>query len=125
VAKTMAKMLVKSMEIAEDVRPFEDGKGELRMIDLDGLGIGRATFEPGWRWSEHVKPIAGTDSCEAPHLGYCVSGHMTIRMNDGSEANISPGDCISIPPGHDAWVVGNEPCVMLDWQGYADYARRK
>jgi len=124
VAKTMT-MTVKSIETTDDVRPFEDGKGRLLTVDMDGLQVGRATFEPGWRWSDHVKPIAGTDSCQAPHLGYCISGHMTIRMDDGAEANISPGDVISIPPGHDAWVVGNEPCVMLDWQGYADYAKRR
>lgn len=124
-AKILSKMSVQKFEEATDVRPFVDGKGELRTVELDSVQVGRAVFEPGWRWSEHVKPIAGTKSCEAPHAGYVLSGHMTIRMDDGSEANLEPGDCVSIPPGHDAWVVGQEPCVMLDWQGYADYAKPK
>jgi quercetin dioxygenase-like cupin family protein len=124
-AKTMAKLVTKRFESSDDVRPFQDGKGMLQMIEIEGLPVGRGTFEPGWRWSDHVKPIAGTDLCEAPHSGYVLSGHMTVRMADGSETNLEPGDLISIPPGHDAWVVGQEPCVLLDWQGYADYAKPK
>jgi quercetin dioxygenase-like cupin family protein len=122
-AKILSKMSVQKFEDATDVRPFVEKMGELRMLELEGIPVGRAVFQPGWRWSDHVKPIAGTASCEAPHAGYVLSGHMTIRMNDGTEANLAPGDCVNIPPGHDAWVVGQEPCVMLDWQGYADYAK--
>jgi quercetin dioxygenase-like cupin family protein len=121
----MAGIQKKQFSSATDVRPFKADKGELRMIDLDGPAAGKATFQPGWRWSEHVKPIAGTDSCQAPHLGYVLSGQMTIRMDDGTEDTINTGDFVSIAPGHDAWVVGDEPCVMLDWQGYADYAKPK
>lgn len=121
----MAGILRKSFEDAKDIRPFADGKGELAVLDVDGAAIGRARFEPGWRWSDHVKPIAGTDSCEAPHAGYMLSGHMTIRMNDGTEENFGPGDVMVVQPGHDAWVVGTEPCIVLDWQGYADYAKPK
>jgi quercetin dioxygenase-like cupin family protein len=119
----MAGISKTRFDAATDVRPFADGKGSLSMLDLDGAAVGMATFEPGWRWSDHVKPIAGTDSCMAPHAGYVMSGHMTIRMDDGSEENIDPGDVVTIAPGHDAWVVGQEPCVMLDWQGYLDYAK--
>jgi quercetin dioxygenase-like cupin family protein len=119
----MAGIQKKQFSSATDVRPFKADKGELRKIDLDGPAAGKATFQPGWRWSEHVKPIAGTDSCQAPHLGYVLSGQMTIRMDDGTEDTIHTGDFVSIAPGHDAWVVGDEPCVMLDWQGYADYAK--
>jgi quercetin dioxygenase-like cupin family protein len=119
----MPKILKRRFEQAQDVRPFVDGKGQLAMLDLDGVAVGRATFEPGWRWSEHVKPIAGTDSCEAPHAGYVLAGHMTVRMNDGTEENFDPGDVMMIEPGHDAWVVGEEPCMVIDWQGYVDYAK--
>ena len=73
----------------------------------------------------HVKPIAGTDSCMAEHTGYCVSGRMLVRMDDGEEFEFAPGDYAHIPPGHDAWVLGDEPCVVVDWQGFADYAKRK
>ncbi len=119
----MADLIKKRFEQAEEVRPFPGGTGDLKLVDLGGAPVGLATFHAGWRWSEHIRPMAGTTSCEAPHAGYCLSGHMTVRMDDGREANIDPGDVIAIPPGHDAWVVGNEPCVVLDWQGFADYAK--
>lgn len=119
----MADLITKRFEQADELRPFPEGSGELRLVDLDGRAVGLATFRPGWRWSEHIRPSAGTDSCQAAHAAYCLSGHMTIRMDDGREANVNPGDALIVPPGHDAWVVGNEPCVMLDWQGFADYAK--
>jgi quercetin dioxygenase-like cupin family protein len=112
-------------EGSTDVRPFKDGKGELRVVDLDGKAVGLATFEPGWRWSDHVKPIAGTDSCQSHHTGYAISGRMTVRMEDGTEESFGPGDVMNIPPGHDAWVDGDETCVFLDWLGYSDYAKPK
>lgn len=80
-------------------------------------------FEPGWRWSDDVKPIAKTDLCEISHLGYCLSGQMTVRMGDGTEAEIHAGDVFAIPPGHDAEVVGDEPCVMLDFGEATEYAK--
>lgn len=86
--------------------------------------MARGTFEPGWRWSEHVKPIAGTDSCQAAHMGYCVSGRMAILMDYGHQMEFGPGDFMVAAPGHDAWILGEEPCVMIDWQGVADYAKR-
>jgi quercetin dioxygenase-like cupin family protein len=119
----VAGMEKKRFEQSDDVRPFKDGKGELRVVPLEDKAVGMATFEPGWRWSDHVKPIAGTDSCQSHHTGYLISGHMTVRMNDGTEMNYDPGDVMAIAPGHDAWVVGQEPCVALDWLGYADYAK--
>ncbi|MBP0455018.1 cupin domain-containing protein [Kitasatospora sp. RG8] len=109
---------------AEEVRPFEAGTGELRLVNLEGGAVGRAVFQPGWRWSRHIKPIAGTDSCQASHLGYVVSGRMKIVMDDGEEAEFGPGDFMICPPGHDAWVMGDEPCVALNWQGFVDYAKR-
>jgi len=120
----VAQMIRKSLDAPEEVRPFEGGKGQVALVNLDAGPVGRATFEPGWRWSEHVKPIAKTDSCQAAHLGYYVSGRMKVVMDDGEEAEFGPGDFAVIPAGHDAWVVGDEACVVIDWQGFADYAKR-
>jgi len=106
----------------EDIRSFPNGKVEV--VSIGGTTIGRATFEPGWKWSECVKPIAKTDSCEAAHLGYCVSGRMTVVMDDGSRTEVGPGDAYSIPPGHDAWIEGNQPFVGLDFVGFKDYAKQ-
>jgi quercetin dioxygenase-like cupin family protein len=121
----MTSMIRKSLNSPEETRPFAEGKGQLELVNMDSGPVGRATFEPGWRWSEHVKPIAGTDSCQAAHMGYYVSGRMKVMMDDGEEAEFSPGDFAVIPPGHDAWTVGDEPCVVIDWQGFADYAKPK
>lgn len=120
----MPGLIRKSLESPDERRPFEGGMGELEVVDIEGGTVGRGTFQPGWKWSEHVKPMAGTDSCEAAHLGYAVSGRMKIVMDDGEELEIHPGDVVVIPPGHDAWVVGDEPCVLIDWQGFTDYAKR-
>ncbi len=120
----MSNLYKQSFSAPSETRPFMDGKGRLDLVTLDGALVGRGTFEPGWRWSEHVKPIAGTDSCQAAHMGYCVSGRMRLRMDDGQEAEVGPGDFMIAPPGHDAWTVGDEPCVLIDWQGVADYAKR-
>ena len=119
----MAAVQVKSFDQPDETRPFE-GKGQAEVVNVGGRGIGRGTFEPGWKWSENVKPIAQTDSCEVSHLGYCVSGSMTIYMDDGSEATISAGDVVAIPPGHDAEVTGDEPCVLVDFGEIDEYARR-
>ncbi len=120
----MANVELKSFDSPDEVRPFE-GKGKADVVNVGGRTIGRGTFEPGWRWSENVKPIAGTDSCEVSHLGYCVSGRMVVHMNDGSEGEVGPGDAFAIPPGHDAEVVGDEPCILLDFGEFGDYAKRK
>jgi quercetin dioxygenase-like cupin family protein len=80
--------------------------------------------EPGWRWSEHARPIAGTDSCQAVHTGYILSGRMQVVMDDGTDGRAGPGDAFVIPPGHDAWTVGDDPCVFLDFSGMADYIKR-
>ena len=112
----------KSLNLPEEVRKFDKGKVEL--VSVAGATIGRATFEPGWKWSTCVKPIANTNSCQAAHFGYQVSGTMTTRMDDGTEKTSKAGDVLNIPPGHDAWVVGNEPVVVLDFQGMVDYAKQ-
>jgi quercetin dioxygenase-like cupin family protein len=85
--------------------------------------MGRFIFEPGWRWSECVKPVAKTESCQAAHVGYAVSGSITVRMNDGSESTIKPGMSYTIPPGHDAWVEGNEAFVGLEVMSAETYAK--
>ena len=119
----MAKMVKKSLDDPEEVRPFADNMGKLELVDLAAGGVGRAVFEPGWQWSKHIKPIAKTDSCQSAHRAYYVSGRMKVVMDDGEEAEFGPGDYAVIPPGHDAWIIGDEPCVVIDWQGFADYAK--
>jgi quercetin dioxygenase-like cupin family protein len=119
----MASLEVKSTGSPDETRPFAD-KGHADFVNVSDHPVIYGTFEPGWRWSEHVKPIAGTDSCQAPHLLYCLSGRMRVAMDDGTEAEIGPGDVASIAPGHDAWVVGDEPCVAVDFGGYSQYAKR-
>jgi quercetin dioxygenase-like cupin family protein len=119
----MAQMEVKSFDSPDETRPFE-GKGQAEVLNIGGKVVGKATFEPGWRWSENVKPIAGTDSCQVSHLGYVISGRMKVYMDDGSEAEVGPGDVMAIPPGHDAEVVGDEPCVSLDFGEFGEYAKR-
>jgi len=117
-----SKMEVKHLNSPDEVRKFENGKIEL--VKMGGSTIGRAKFEPGWRWSKNVKPIAKTDSCEAPHFQYHVSGVLHIVMNDGTSKDVGPGEISLVPPGHDAWVVGNEPVVVVDFQGLTDYAKQ-
>jgi len=104
----------------DEVREFPQGRVEL--INIGGATIGRAIFEPGWRWASSVQPIANTKSCEAPHFQYHVSGVLRILMDDGAEFDCGPGDVSLLPSGHDAWVVGDQPAVVVDFQGMIDYA---
>lgn len=120
----MSSLVRKSLDTPDEVRPFEADAGQLQLVNTDQGAIGRATFQPGWRWSEHVKPIAKTDSCQTSHVGYFLSGRMKVVMDDGEEMEYGPGDFATMAPGHDAWILGDEPCVFLDWQGFADYAKR-
>ena len=119
----MAGLVRMSLDAPEETRQFGDGKGKLELVNLDAGGVGRATFEPGWQWSKHIKPIAQTDSCQAAHVGYFVSGRMKVVMDDGEAMEFGPGDFMVCAPGHDAWVLGSDPCVVIDWQGFADYAK--
>ena len=119
----MAGLTRKSADQPDEVRQMKNGKGRLELVDLGTGLVARATFEPGWRWSDHVKPMAGTDSCQSAHVGYVMSGSMHIVMDDGEEIDIGPGDFMVADPGHDAWVTGIEACVIIDWQGMADYAK--
>jgi len=119
----MASIEVKSFDSPDETRPFE-GKGQANVLQLAGHTVGKATFEPGWKWSNNIKPIAGTESCQNSHLGYCISGQMKVYMEDGTEQEIGPGDAFAIPPGHDAEIPGDEPCVMLDFGEFGEYAKR-
>ena len=119
----MAAVEVKNFESPDETRPFE-GKGQANVVVLGGQQVARGTFEPGWKWSVNLKPIAGTDSCQVSHLGYCVSGRMKIYMDDGTESEMGAGEAVAIPPGHDAEVVGEEPCVFIDFGEISEYAKR-
>ncbi len=118
----MAKLIVKKFSSADETRPFR-AHGHVDLLKIEGGTVGRGIFEPGWKWSVDVKPIAGTQSCEASHSGYVLSGRMHIVMDDGQQAEVGPGDYMVCPPGHDAWTVGDEPCVVLDVAGMEQYAR--
>jgi mannose-6-phosphate isomerase-like protein (cupin superfamily) len=109
----MAATEAKSIRTPDETSTFDNGK--LEVVTLSDVVFAKATFEPGWRWSQSLKPIQGTDSCQVHHHGYVVSGRLHITMEDGSEAEVGPGDVVTIPPGHDAWTVGDEPCVFLDF----------
>ena len=119
----MAHMQKKNLAEPDELRVFD--KGRLELVSLGGVTFGRATFQPGWRWSTSVKPLVNTRSCEAPHLQYHISGRLHVVMDDGNQEEFGPGDVSLLPPGHDAWVVGEDPVVVLDISGMGDYARQK
>ena len=104
----------KTFDTPEETRPFA-AHGRMEIIHVGDMTVGRGTYEPGWHWSEDVKPIANTDSCQATHAGFVVSGRMHIAMNDGTQSEIGPGSVVTVAPGHDAWVIGDEPCVLIDF----------
>ncbi|MGE5794274.1 MAG: cupin domain-containing protein [Bacteroidota bacterium] len=117
----MEKAECKDFKQPDEVREFP--KGRLELIRIGGATVGRAVFDPGWKWSTSVQPLVNTKSCEAPHFQYHVSGILRIKMDDGTEFDCRPGDVSLLPSGHDAWVVGNEPAVVVDFQGMIDYAK--
>ena len=113
----------KNFNQPDERRDFKaHGHLDLTYFDDQKVGIGKGVFEPGWRWSEDVKPISQTETCECEHTGYCVSGSMVIRLDSGQEFKIQEGDSFHIPAGHDAWTEGSEPCVLLDFTGFQNYA---
>jgi mannose-6-phosphate isomerase-like protein (cupin superfamily) len=118
----MIKMQKKSLSSPDETRSFP--KGRVELVTLSGVTFGRATFQPGWKWSESVRPLVKTQSCEAPHTQYIISGRLRVRMDDGTKEEFGPGDVSIIPPGHDGWVVGNEPVVVIDITGMIDYAKQ-
>ena len=119
---TMAAMQAASFAKPTETRRFP--KGKLELVRIAGDTFGRATFEPGWKWSQSVKPIAKTDSCLMPHVNFHLSGRLMVKMDDGTQQEFGPGDISIVPPGHDAWVVGPEPVVAIDISGMTHYAER-
>ncbi len=119
----MKSIEVKSFNSPDEVRAFD--KGKLELVDFNGRTVGRATLEPGWRWSESLKPVAKTKSCAAPHFQYHLSGTLHIKADDGEERDVKAGEVSMLAAGHDAWVVGHEPVVVIDFQGMVDYAKQQ
>lgn len=117
----MSSITLKKFGRADEVRPFQ-AHGRIELVKFGELSIGRGVFEPGWRWTADVGPIAKTRSCEAAHTGVCLTGRMRVTMDNGETQEIGPGDAFTIPPGHDAEVLGSETCVLLDFTGFASYA---
>jgi hypothetical protein len=117
---SMAKTEFKDFSSPDETRSFE--KGKLALAKIGGGVVGRFTLQPGWRWSLHVKPIVKTDWCEAPHFQYQISGHLHVLMSDGKEYDTHAGQVYVLPQGHDAWVVGDEEVVLVDWSGAGNYA---
>jgi hypothetical protein len=110
-----------SLDTPQETRTFPNGQAQL--VTLAGSTIGRFTFQPGWRWSTSVKPIVGTDRCEVHHLGYALAGRLHVIGGDGVEAEIMKGDAYDIAPGHDGWVVGDEPFIGVEFANVDAFAR--
>ena len=117
----MPKMQTKNLSKPDELRTFD--KGKLELTTLGGVTFGRATLLPGWKWSTSLKALMKTKSCEAPHLQYHVAGRLAVLMDDGSQQEFGTGEVSLLPPGHDAWVVGNEPVVVIDISGMVEYAK--
>ena len=111
----MAKFQKRNLGNPDEVRSV--GRGRLELVEMGDAAFGRIIYQPGWRWSEDLKPTIGTDQCEIHHVGYCISGRLRVEMRDGSSMELLAGDVFEVPPGHDAWVVGDEPWVSVDWTG--------
>jgi hypothetical protein len=118
----MARAERKNFSSPDEIRTFE--KGKIELLNIGGGTVGRLTLQPGWRWSQHVKPLVGTEWCEAPHFQYQLSGRLHALMADGTEFETGPGDVTTLPSGHDGWVVGDEPVVLVDWAGASNYAKQ-
>lgn len=117
----MATMLLKNLGHPDETRSLP--KTNIEVVNIGDITIMRAIFQPGWKWSECVQPTVGTKSCEVPHVNYIISGRMQIIMDDGTKKEMGPGDVAVIPPGHDAVVIGNEPCVAIDFSGGKIYGK--
>ena len=119
----MHDVILKRFETPDEVREFEKGKFEL--LHIGGMTIGRATYEPGWKWSVHVGPLVGKSSCDVEHVGMVVSGRAAAAMDDGQMFELKAGEVFYIAPGHDSWVIGDEPYVSIHLIGAGDYAHAK
>lgn len=118
----VSRFEAKSHDSPDEVR--EPNKTRVEVVRLSDATLGRFKLQPGWRWSECIKPVVGTDSCQVPHIGHVVSGRLTIRMNDGTQKTLAQGMSYTIPPGHDAWVEGSEPFVCIEVMSAEQYAKR-
>jgi len=119
----MLDLVLKSFDKADETREFEKGKFEI--VNIGGMTIGRASYEPGWKWSAHVGKAVGKKSCDVEHVGVVVSGRAAVAMDDGRVIEIEAGDAFYIAPGHDSWVIGDEPYVSLHLMGASEYASYK
>jgi len=119
----MERLEIVNLAQPTEIRVFSHGR--LEVFEIAGQVIGRASYDPGWRWSEHVGPLVGTELCQTEHLGLVICGRCAVKMGDGLETTIGPGDLFAIPPGHDSWVVGDEPYVSLHFSGADTYAAGK
>jgi quercetin dioxygenase-like cupin family protein len=119
----MVEVILKRFETPDETRTFAKGKFEI--VHLAGMTIGRATYEPGWRWSEHVGRATGSSFCQVEHVGIVVTGRATAAMEDGTVIEMKAGDVFYVPPGHDSWVVGDEPYVSIHLMGSSDYASHR
>jgi mannose-6-phosphate isomerase-like protein (cupin superfamily) len=115
----------KNVEQPDEVRAFPNGSGFMRVVGIGNQAVGYAQFRPGWRWSKDMQAAAGTTSCQVDHHLYVLAGKMVVKQDDGGQIELGPGDVAHIPPGHDAWTVSNDACVLLDWTGAAGYAKRR
>ncbi len=117
----VSEVVLRRFEKPDEVRQLE--KGKLELVRVGGVTIGRASYEPGWKWSKHMGPSVGTPSCQVAHVGMVLAGRHKVVMDDGREVDLAPGDLFSIGPGHDAWVVGDEPYVSLHFLGADQYGK--
>jgi len=118
----MSNVILKRFDAPDETRNFD--KGSFALITLGGITVGRARYEPGWKWSEHVGKSVGKKSCDVEHVGLVLEGHAAVKMDDGTEVILKPGDLFYVAPGHDSWVVGDEPYVSLHFLGAAAYAKK-
>jgi quercetin dioxygenase-like cupin family protein len=118
----VTEAVVKRFTKPDETRVFE--KGRFEIVTLGGMTIGRATYEPGWKWSLHVGPLENSTSCKVEHVGIVVSGHAKVKMEDGKEIDLRAGDCFYVAPGHDSWVVGDDLYVSIHLMGAGDYAKK-
>jgi hypothetical protein len=117
----ISKFETKSHQTPDEIR--KPDKTQVEIVRLEGFTLGRYTMEPGWRWSQCIKPVVKTDSCQLSHVGHAISGNLTVRLNDGTQKTIHAGESYTIPPGHDAWVDGKESFVGLEVMSAEQYAK--
>ncbi|MCX6500676.1 MAG: cupin domain-containing protein [Arthrobacter sp.] len=120
-ANVVTQLQSKSLNTPDEKR--RPDKSEIDIVSVGDYTIGRLTFGPGWRWSDCIKPVVNTDTCQNSHVGFCVSGRLSVEMTDGGRIDITPGDTYTIPPGHDAWVEGTDPFVGIEFLSAATFAK--